>query len=352
MCDTFTKVLIAFGATSLITLLAIVVAYLFGIIPKKKPAGLAVEDDEPDGLLNDLDEALLRHCSPFGRLTMNRSQETRNKQYESIQRFVLTLSDQQLVTGLAIFVIGYYRHCTMFSYHFFTIVALGWFSSTTHLSNLTVLRDYFNDSPSLKYTRLFGIVATYILLFTGLLVLYNEFSFDVRVQCRFDRIVIRDIRPLNCICMILVLCYLTIIHLSKSLGFYFKRQRPFSSIRGTLLYLVRRDKNRLSSRKHHYAHSLADISASQSSWMPRYLRAYVLTFNFVYSEFLDSFLWEVLWLLFNNLYGIRQIFWTRLYVGNRVRKTGDENDWGFGQLLALFLLALPVLAAAQAYQGM
>ena len=87
--------------------------------------------------------------------------------------------------------------------------------------------------------------------------------------------------------------------------------------------------------------------------MLRYVNAYFLTFVFVYSEFLDSFLWEILWLFFHNFYGIRQLFWARKYVRRfiHISNADEEDRWGFGQLLALFLLVLPVLAAAEVYRG-
>ena len=240
--------LIAFCATSLITLIAIASAYLLDILPERNHANPAVQGDDLNGLLNDLDKSVIRHCSPFRRLIGNASQETKNKQYKALQRFVLTLSDQQIVTGLAIFIIGYSKHCTMFTYHFFIIVALGWFSSTTHLSTLTVLQDYFKESPGLKYTRLLRMLATFILLFIRLLVLYTNYAFRVPVQCRFNRMSI-SMKALNYVCMVVVLCYLIIIFLSRSLGFCFNRQRPFSSIQGILSYSVHRDNSRLTSRK-------------------------------------------------------------------------------------------------------
>ncbi|KAI4159187.1 MAG: hypothetical protein LQ342_006770 [Letrouitia transgressa] len=86
--------------------------------------------------------------------------------------------------------------------------------------------------------------------------------------------------------------------------------------------------------------------------MYHYVSAYFLIFNFVYSEFLNSLLWEILLLFFNNFYGIRQVLWARIYVRDRVifeKGRGHENEWGFGQLLALLLLVLPVLSALEAY---
>ena len=52
---------------------------------------------------------------------------------KGLRRFVSALSDQQLVTGLAILIAGYTDLCSRPIYHFRIISALGCFSSITHL---------------------------------------------------------------------------------------------------------------------------------------------------------------------------------------------------------------------------
>ena len=332
----------------MITLLAIVIVYLLGIIPTRNSE---LPPEEPIGLLSELDDAFVRRYSPFRKLI---SQKPANEKYKAFQHFVLALSDQQIVTGLAIFIIAYSRHCTMFTYHFFLIVAMVWFSSTTHLSTLVVLKDYLDGSPGLKYSRLIGMLTTFIMLFVGLLVLYTNYDLRVRVQCRLYDLSIAsssNTPMLAYLCMILVLIYLTLLYLTKSLGFCFERQSPFSSLQGILFYLLRRDRNLPVTRKEYYAQKLGGIPMTGSSMTLRTLKEYWLTFNFAYSELLDSFLWEILLLFFNNLYGIRQILWARFYVKKQITVEGNENEWGFGQVLALLLLALPVLAAAEARRG-
>lgn len=198
------------------------------------------------------------------------------------------------------------------------------------------------------------MLSTFMMLFVGFLALYTDFDFRVRVQCRLHRIFIPKGKPLPTICMVLVFVYLVTLTLSKSLGFCFGRRGPFSSIRRLIFYAVFRKEYRSFPRKDYFAQRLKAVSTSQSSLMLRYINAYFLTFNFVYSELLDSFLWEILWLFFHNMYGIRQLFWARKYVRGFVliENAHEEDKWGFGQLLALFLLVLPVLAAAEVYRGM
>ena len=63
-------------------------------------------------------------------------------------------SDQQLVTGIAILISGYAQlYCGLSSFHWQMIVYLAWFSSLTHLTTLTVLRQYFRDNPASRLWR-------------------------------------------------------------------------------------------------------------------------------------------------------------------------------------------------------
>jgi hypothetical protein len=57
----------------------------------------------------------------------------------AIEVFILALSDQQLVTGLAILIAGFVK-CDISIYLFSNVFAIAWFSCMTHLATLTVLR--------------------------------------------------------------------------------------------------------------------------------------------------------------------------------------------------------------------
>src|ERR1700734_1263414 len=83
---------------------------------------------------------------------MRRGSETTARFWRPIlERFILGLSDQQLVTGLAILITGYYLHCKISYYHFNLVINLAWFSSTTHLATLLALKEYFKKRPALRY---------------------------------------------------------------------------------------------------------------------------------------------------------------------------------------------------------
>jgi hypothetical protein len=86
---------------------------------------------------------------------------------ESLQRFILALSDQQLVTGVAILTAGILKSCTISWWEFQIVVSLAWFSSTTHLSTLVILWEYLQDYPAVRNWRVGGMLAMLVLLFFG-----------------------------------------------------------------------------------------------------------------------------------------------------------------------------------------
>jgi hypothetical protein len=300
--------------------------------------------------LNDLDSHIIRRCKRLFRLQHEPSQTIKNRRCRALERFVLVLSDQQMVTGVAIFVIGYSQHCSMSSYHFFIIVALGWFSSTTHLSTLTVLQNYFKEFPALKYIRLVGMTSTFVMLFIGMLVLYTKAPFRVPVQCRLARISLSGTHPLNYLCAVLLFFWLTVTFLSKSFRFCFQKEGGSSALLGIFQCLLH-DKDKSVSRNDYCVLRLGEISQSTASSIFTYAQGYFAIFNFVYIEFLDSFMWQIVWLFFGNFYGVRQLVWARKFVRHRVPVQGNESELNFGQLLALSLLVLPLLAAVEAYYG-
>lgn len=79
------------------------------------------------------------------------------------------MSDLQLVTGLSVMISGFVQfHSGISTYHFVTIVYLAYFSTITHLSCLTVLRQYLHDHKMERGWRLLGMGILAILLLVGL----------------------------------------------------------------------------------------------------------------------------------------------------------------------------------------
>jgi hypothetical protein len=74
-------------------------------------------------------------------------------------------------------------------------------------------------------------------------------------------------------------------------------------------------------------------------------------FDFFFMELQDSFLWQIVLIVFGNLYGALQLITFR-FVPPVPTVVGNDNQMVFEQLVPLSLLALPLMAAVEAYFGM
>lgn len=106
----------------------------------------------------------------------------------AVSRFILSLSDQQLVTGLAILVSGVSNQKTLTFWEFRVAMSLAWFSTTSHLATLGTLRTYHKSNPGIRHIRVVGMVLVLVLLvymFLLHLVSYSSDGYDGEafVQC-------------------------------------------------------------------------------------------------------------------------------------------------------------------------
>ena len=109
-----------------------------------------------------------------------------------IQKLVLNLSDQQLLTGLAVLIAGFWTHCSISVYHFALVNDLAWFSANVHSATLVVLRGYFLANPVLRNWRVALMIVVASLLgastvMTGHYEWYDSWPYDA--QCLFDDLV-------------------------------------------------------------------------------------------------------------------------------------------------------------------
>jgi hypothetical protein len=85
---------------------------------------------------------------------------------EILDRLILSLSDQQLVTSIAIPVTAFIRSCYISNYHLNIVCGLAWFSAITHLLSVIVLRVYWTQQRkrTLLYIRLILMIAVVLML--------------------------------------------------------------------------------------------------------------------------------------------------------------------------------------------
>lgn len=106
-----------------------------------------------------------------------------------MEKFVLYLSDQQLLVGIAVLIAGFAQHCSISVYHFSIVIDLAWFSSNTHLITLDVLRVYLAREPTLCLWRVCLMLVMAVLLLVGSILeghrAWND-SWYFDAQCLFD----------------------------------------------------------------------------------------------------------------------------------------------------------------------
>ena len=169
------KVLIGFAATAYSTFLLCVAYYL---VDFKR-------------ISNPVDQKCI---DTFYRLfNASRPSEEWSK---AIEAAVLTFSDQQVITGIAILISGYSQlRSGLAVYYWQLTVDLAWFSSVTHLTTLTCLRYFFQERQGLKILRLICMAVTAGMLScavisTGYLGGGN-FSYDYPAWCLFHPTLLR-----------------------------------------------------------------------------------------------------------------------------------------------------------------
>ena len=144
------QVLIGFLATAYLTFFMMVVYYLAHCVDSK--------------LLNAVDNQLLAALPSWTYLKSSHRLET------TLRRAILMFSDQQAVTGIGLLASGYAQldHGIQ-SYHWQILVYLTWFSSLTHLTTLSVLREYFRRNHAARFWRVILMLTTVIMLGVALL---------------------------------------------------------------------------------------------------------------------------------------------------------------------------------------
>lgn len=79
------------------------------------------------------------------------------------------MSDLQILTGTSILISGYVQlRCGLSAFHWQIIVFLAWFSSITHLSCLTFLRNHLYNRPVERAWRLVAMGLMLVMLLVGM----------------------------------------------------------------------------------------------------------------------------------------------------------------------------------------
>ncbi|KAN0107868.1 hypothetical protein V8E51_007610 [Hyaloscypha variabilis] len=290
---------------------------------------------------------------------------SRKERQEALSRFILTLSDQQLVTGLAILVGAVANQRVLSVYEFSVALSLAWFSSTTHLATLDALAEYFLEHGVVRNWRVGGMLSLLTLLsYCLLLVMFAQSSVDptAPIQCFLStthpipNFTTDPFFTMSLISTLLTLYILYLGYADRIRALY--HRTAFDKLKSQFALAEKLPRffkinSQIGPKAPDRAEVLAEVRASErlrslkrimkasakSKWTAK-----LLTSSYQYN---GSFLASMSDTAFSISYGISQVIAYR-WLDDGV-PTGNGAAIDFGQITPLFLLVLPILVAAEIY---
>lgn len=299
---------------------------------------------------------------------------------EALQKAVLVFSDQQIITGIAILVAGFagWEHISV--YHWQVVVYLAWMSSNVHLTSLTFLRGYLQKNKVLRLWRLAGMTILFGLLFTSLwptsmygwtMALTNGartvntgsgpwgsspwYSMQLPARCFWNAGFsnaesggaewLLDSNPGTVLDPNGVLSYIILV-----LSYLWKATMLFDAgkvaltkwIRDAPLHIFERPLRNIAVKRR-----AATLDVTKSHGYQFLLSIYVLVL--ATSDLTESFAGSLWVVSLGLIWGTTNLWVPRNELPGDVRH--QEDAWGFGQLLSMLLLLLPLLAVLEHFYG-
>lgn len=232
-----------------------------------------------------------------------------------LTRLILALADQQLVTGFALILTGWILYYgDLYSAHFALVVYLSCLSSSSHLAAMITLRGYFRANPMLAAVRV--IVVNVFAIFLAA-------SFSVSITPTKPR----GINYVFCFLIAWIFWAATLQILPDRFS---NGRKAFSNMVKT-------------------AHALEEHG--RSIWR-------LLTFSYAMLRFIIAhspctmFVMQIAFAALSLSLTLAQKFSSGGDDGDQCSlNTREENKMGYGQILAIFMLALPAIATFETYKG-
>ncbi|KAH7174054.1 uncharacterized protein B0J16DRAFT_376592 [Fusarium flagelliforme] len=322
--------LAAFFVTAVITTTAVTFGYLSGSL------GDEFNSDLDRHVINWAETKCRSFKCPAPPPTTSGKGKSHEARKQPVTQFILALSDQQLVAGLAILISGISNQKQLSGYEFSVVLCLAWFSSTTHLATLDALRPYLRSHGVIRDIRVFAMVVLLVLLLYSFCVTIVALNLDstipVHRHCRTsDGAVDSSVRIWLLYFDDGTTCRI-ISRMSKWL--------PCGDRKSTLLIELA-----LSDEQHIQVwHAVSRASRLRFLLSLPYGMRQDVKGGYLVEE---SFLSSLTGIAYSFAYGISQVIFYRWLGAPSL--DADTNYMGFGQIMAIFLLVLPFFAAAESY---
>ncbi|TID19051.1 hypothetical protein E6O75_ATG06172 [Venturia nashicola] len=304
-------VIASFIVTAVLTVITVMFAYITKSLPESRYN--AVDDQFLKGIYWLF--RIKEYRPPSQPSSSKMEAANRQTRIDGVERFMLVLSDQQLVTGIAVLVASYARFCTISHFSFDVALNLSWLSCTAHLATLTVLQAYFDKHKAVRNWRVGAMIVLFALLVPALTTSFNATTAKQYLfACAVKKLAVLA-NPV----LMLLLYWLASGYGSRLLEIYCPRARRF--------------------RGHWIAWAILRCWLGEPK-----------NFSKVYHDFQNdsngSFLCQIIWLCFFLTYGISQqvVFYHWTWI-----PTQPLKQMGFGQIVPLLLITLPLLSAGESY---
>ncbi|KAJ0160276.1 hypothetical protein CTA2_8236 [Colletotrichum tanaceti] len=345
-CTDARQVVASFMISFGLTYVAIVLAYIFRLLPKSR--------------YNSVDSAV------------NPARETRAKRVRAFASFLLAMSDQQLITGVALVIVTTYMTFgelseTFSVYSFQVATRLGYCSCIVHLCTISLLREHFDANTRLRNFRVV-LVSVFLALLAVCMFISDSVTFrfnrGVSVKCARENLKLVDSDRPNYVGVsdeMILVSNLVVLILVLLLGY----SRRFLELyhppaRGDSRYWTEWSLRRLFGQAVDSAHKIAvenrkhsleklreGRSRSSVGNKPLTLAQWCLVSEIWIESVSASFLWDMMWLTFYFVFGIAGLWKFYMYAHAEHVKMKPN----FGQLVPLILVGLPFLAAWEAYSS-
>ncbi|RSL71586.1 hypothetical protein CEP54_001267 [Fusarium duplospermum] len=346
-------VLISFAASSFLTILAILVAYF----------GQALRPDR----YSPLDKTFI---IMLGRRS-KASEESVKRRIAAFESFIKALSDQQLFTGLALTVAIYLLRygvngldAKVSAYSYCLAVQIALLSCFVHLSAVTILRDHLEKFKRLRNARILVMLITIRCLIPQL-VLTQLIDSGLTLRCALDPETtdLYLVSWTNEIYNYAEGYYHQTIFLATVSILWIIIWSYLRRLLELLSPLFRDSPERFSAVVFHWLSGWPSTNKQeklerkasayieeQSLEVPAYgpLKFCGTLLSVIIFEFPRSFMAEIIWLLFYTTYALCQILFF-IFWGPEPGRSPVSFSLGFGQILPMVLLGLPVLSALELY---
>jgi hypothetical protein len=278
----------------------------------------------------------------------------RKYRIESIRDFMLALSDQQLVTGVAMLVAAFGRWSEITVYSANVVAALAFFSTSVHIGTLDFLTTYLRRHYVVKGCRVFAMMTTLILLIF-ILVLQLSIRWwattgeaNLFFICAFWDFSLLDVSFQLLLTQGYVIVLLLLTHYERIRMLYSEwGLLPQGQDGFTQSAMEKYGIKHFDYRMQIYKNRARQLLLRPAS-LPRSIATLLMVESFAFHEMRESRYWEVCELLYSNIYGAIIIFYMR---DQHEGTVGPFNTMGFGQIVPIFLLALLIFAAVESIYG-